>query len=125
MPVNSTSVNGGSPRKWYEAMIIRATQKKMMSAAVTSTLVGWNRSMSSVFSGQPSGEKVHSQLLNQVSSTSGSWVRAVPPHSGQDAGVSTAQISRPQPSQVQNGMRCPHHSCREMHQSRMLRIQLW
>jgi hypothetical protein len=53
-------------------MIIRATQKKMMSKPVTSTSVGWKVFSSGVFSGQPRVEKVHSAEENQVSSTSSS-----------------------------------------------------
>jgi hypothetical protein len=54
-------------------MIIRATQKKMMSKPVTSTrgrVEGLSRSVSS---GQPRVLKGHSAELNQVSSTSSSW----------------------------------------------------
>ena len=36
----STVLNGTSPRKWMPIIIMRATQKKMMSKPVTSTLVG-------------------------------------------------------------------------------------
>ncbi len=53
-------------------MIIRATQKKMMSKPVTSTSVGWKVFRNSVCCGQPSVEKVHRPELNQVSSTSSS-----------------------------------------------------
>ena len=53
-------------------MIIRATQKKMISPPVTRTLVGWNVSRSFVFSGQPIGENVQSHDENHVSSTSSS-----------------------------------------------------
>jgi hypothetical protein len=45
------------PVKCVVIMIIRATQKKMMSKPVTSTVLGRNRSCSTVFSGQPSVEK--------------------------------------------------------------------
>ena len=54
-------------------MIIRATQRKMMSRAVTRTSVGkkaWNSGVS--VSGQPSVANGQSAELNQVSSTSGS-----------------------------------------------------
>ena len=57
-------------------MIIRATQKKMMSKPVTSTLLGRNRSCSIVFAGQPSVEKGTSADEYQVSSTSSSRVSA-------------------------------------------------
>ena len=48
----------------------------------------------------------------------------MPPCIGQLSGSSTATITSPQSSQYQTGMRCPHHSWREMHQSRMFSIQL-
>ena len=54
-------------------MIIRATQKKMMSKPVTSTDDGRNVRSSQVSSGQPSVEWHHSADENQVSSTSSSW----------------------------------------------------
>ena len=55
-------------------IIMRATQKKMMSKPVTSTLVGVEALASSaVGSGQPSVENGHSAEENQVSSTSSSW----------------------------------------------------
>ena len=53
-------------------MIILATQKKMISKPVTSTSVGWKSFSSSVLSGQPKVENVHSAELNQVSRTSSS-----------------------------------------------------
>jgi hypothetical protein len=53
-------------------MIIRATQKKMMSKPVTSTSVGWKVFRVSGSLGQPRVPKVHSAELNQVSSTSSS-----------------------------------------------------
>src|SRR4051812_35595240 len=67
----------------------------------------------------------HSHDENHVSSTSGSWVSRAPPHFEQAVGGSTATVSSPQAgsSHVHTGMRCPHHSCREMHQSRMFVIQ--
>ncbi|MNZ76047.1 hypothetical protein D3C78_945420 [compost metagenome] len=60
-------------------MIIRATQKKMMSKPVTSTSVGWKVFRNSVCCGQPRVEKVHRPELNQVSSTSSSWRRTASP----------------------------------------------
>ena len=58
-------------------MTMRATQKKMMSKPVTSTLVGRKsskpRSRIASASGQPSVLKGHSADENQVSSTSLSW----------------------------------------------------
>ena len=53
-------------------MIMRATQKKMMSKPVTSTDDGRNVRSSRVSSGQPSVEWHHSADENHVSSTSGS-----------------------------------------------------
>ena len=56
-------------------IIIRATQKKMMSKPVTSTEVGYQRASSLVCSGQPMVEKGQSAEENQVSSTSSSCSR--------------------------------------------------
>ena len=53
-------------------MIIRATQKKMMSKPVTSTDDGRNLASSGVASGQPSVEWHQSAEENHVSSTSSS-----------------------------------------------------
>src|SRR6266481_6018480 len=68
-------------------------------------------------------EKGQSAELNHVSSTSGSCVSLLEPHFVHFAGAWRATIISLQPAQYQAGMRCPHHSCREMHQSRMLCIQ--
>ena len=57
-------------------MIIRATQKKMMSKPVTSTEDGRKVSRSGVFSGQPSEVNGTSAEENQVSSTSSSRLSA-------------------------------------------------
>ena len=38
--VKNTFLNGSSPANWNPAMIIRATQKKMMSGPVTRSPVG-------------------------------------------------------------------------------------
>ena len=62
--------NGTSPVKYTVVMIIRATQKKMMSKPVTSTDDGRKVSSSFVFAGQPSVEWHHSADENQVSRTS-------------------------------------------------------
>ena len=51
---------------------MRATQKKIMSKPVTSTLVGYQRLRSSVASGQPNVENGHSADENQVSKLSSS-----------------------------------------------------
>src|SRR5216683_7864199 len=64
--------NGTLPVKCMVIMIIRATQKKMMSKPVMSTDEGRKRSRSSVFSGQPSEENGTSAEENHVSSTSSS-----------------------------------------------------
>ncbi len=71
-PVMWTLRNGTSPMKCSVIMIIRATQKKMMSCPVTSTSVGWYISSSRVCSGQPSVPNVHIADENQVSRTSSS-----------------------------------------------------
>ncbi len=65
-----------------------------------------------------------SQLLNQVSSTSGSCSSS-PPHDGHSVGSSRdTTISPHSPErQYQTGIRWPHHSWRLMHQSRMFSSQ--
>ncbi len=70
-------------------------------------------------SGQPSVENGHSPLENQVSSTSSSC-RQPSPDGGSSSGP-TQTISPSGP--YQTGMRWPHHSWREMHQSCMLSTQ--
>src|SRR5580693_3889587 len=67
-------------------------------------------------------EKGHSAELNHVSNTSGSWVNLPEPHFVHLEGVSRETIISLQSPQYHAGMRCPHHSWREMHQSRILRI---
>src|SRR5664279_28098 len=63
-------------------------------------------------------ENGHSAEENQVSSTSGSCVQPAP------GGSSLGPTQRTSPSApYQTGIRCPHHSCREMHQSCMLSTQ--
>ena len=57
-------------------MIIRATQKKMMSKPVTSTVDGRNSAISFVSAGQPRVENGTIADEYQVSSTSGSRVSA-------------------------------------------------
>src|SRR6202012_2738165 len=98
-------------------IIILATQKNRMSYAVMSTLVGEKSRRSAVSSGQPSVENGHSAEENQVSRTSGSCV--------QPAGaVSSGPTQRASPSgPYQTGIRCPHQSWREMHQSCMSSTQ--
>src|SRR4051794_35541594 len=100
---------------------MRATQKKMMSKPVTRTDVGYQVARSFVSSGQPSVENGQSPDENQVSSTSGSWRSAVLPHVAHAVGSSRPTIVWPW-SQYHAGMRCPHQSCREMHQSWMFSI---
>src|SRR6266403_135507 len=104
-------------------IIMRATQKKMMSKPVTRTDVGYHVSRSRVFSGQPSVENGQRPEENQVSSTSGSWRRFSSSHCGHVFGSSRRTIVWPFFAQYHAGMRCPHHSCREMHQSWMFSIQ--
>src|SRR5579875_3361 len=68
-------------------------------------------------SGQPSVANGQSAELNQVSSTSVSSLSALTWHREHFVGVSRAVITSPHPSQYQTGIRCPHQSCREIHQS--------
>src|SRR3546814_6403498 len=74
MPVMDTSRNGTRPTRWSVIMIIRATQKKMMSKPVTSTLVGSatskTRSPIASSSGQPWVLNGNIADENQVSSRS-------------------------------------------------------
>ena len=74
-------------------------------------------------SGHPRVEKGQSAELNQVSRTSSSWTRCMPPHFGQAGGACMATATSPHPSQVQAGIWWPHQIWREMHQSRMFSIQ--
>src|ERR1700726_1995792 len=67
-------------------------------------------------------ENGHSAELNHVSSTSGSCVSLPEPHFVHFDGVSRATMISSQSPQYQAGIRCPHQSWREMHQSRILRI---
>ena len=75
-------------------------------------------------SGHPRVEKGHSAEENQVSRVSSSCFRAVQPHFGQAAGSSRLTTISPQSGQYHAGIRCPHHSWREIHQSRIFSIQL-
>src|SRR5262249_58031777 len=68
--------------------------------------------------GQPSVENGHSAEENQVSSTSGSCSQPSP--GGSSSGPTHVTLSF---GPYQTGIRCPHHSCREMHQSCMLSTQ--
>jgi hypothetical protein len=117
-------VNGTLPVKCAVIMTMRATQKKMMSKPVTSTDDGRNRSMSFVCSGQPSVEKGTSADENHVSSTSSSRFSLPVYASSSSLGCASARRARDvrfrRSSPYQAGMRWPHHSWREMHQSWML-----
>ena len=57
-----------------------------------------------------------------MSSTSVSW-RSGPAHCGHSVRSVRETCIAPSASQYQTGMRCPHQSWREMHQSRMFSIQ--
>src|SRR5687768_11796663 len=100
---------------------MRATQKKMMSKPVTSTLLGTkalNRSHSAARSvvspGQPRVENGHSAEENHVSSTSSSWRNA--PTGGvvacERASASSSPTKMLPASSDQAGMRWPHQSWR-------------
>src|SRR6202158_1005368 len=67
-------------------------------------------------------ENGHNAELNHVSSTSGSCVSLAEAHFAHFAGVTRATVISLQSPQYHAGIRCPHQSWREMHQSRMLRI---
>src|SRR4051794_6683047 len=104
-------------------MTMRATQKKMMSKPVTSTDDGRNIFASSVCSGQPIVENGTSADENQVSSTSSSRRNApVDPAAAAFAFASSSvRATKYWPaSSYHAGMRWPHHSWREMHQSWIL-----
>src|SRR5271163_3129533 len=106
-------------------MIMRTTQKKMMSKPVTTTEVGRNMRNSGVCSGQPSVEWHHSADENQVSSTSSSCLRALAGLFIFFAASSTLRATTTLPSASYHaGIRWPHQSWREMHQSRTLLSQL-
>src|SRR5260370_18852971 len=115
---------------------MRASQKNRMSYPLMSNVVGEKARRSEVSPGQPSVESGHRPELNHVSSTSGSCSSFSPPHfehfSGGLAGTawpstiatreSRAGIIPPQgPCQI--GIRWPHPSSREMHQSPTLASQ--
>src|SRR5262249_14113523 len=102
-------------------MAMRATKKKMRSKPVTSTEVGYQVRSSGVPSGQPRVENGQSPDENQVSRTSGSWCTA-PPHFGHAVRSTRETWTEPSLSQYQAGIRCPHQSCREIHQGRMFCI---
>src|SRR5579883_2975854 len=66
-------------------------------------------------------ENGHRAELNHVSNTSGSCLSVLDPHLVHFVGGVRDTMISPH-SQYHAGMRCPHHTWREMHQSRMLRI---
>src|SRR5580692_619556 len=72
--------------------------------------------------GQPKTETGNSPDENQVSSTSVSCVIFSDPQCAQAVGSTRATVILWQVAQCHAGIRCPHQSCREMHQSWMLRI---
>ena len=115
-PCTYTSRNGTLPVKCSDIITIRATQKKMMSKPVTSTEVGRKVLSSLVSCGQPSVENGHNAEENQVSSTSSSWRNFVWPACLRASSSLRATNILPC-SSCHAGMRCPHHSWREMHQS--------
>src|SRR5215475_4780718 len=96
-------------------IIMRATQKKMMSKPVTRTDVGYHVARSGVCSGQPSVENGHRPDENHVSRTSGSW-RSAPPHCGHAVRSVRETWIESSLSQYQAGIRWPHQSWRETHQ---------
>src|SRR5690554_5003843 len=129
-PVTKTVLNGtcglpfSSLRKCIVIMIIRATQKKMMSNPVTNTSVGWKVLRSSVCSGHPKVENVHSADENHVSNTSSSCRNGISPRLCLLRTSSSLRPTYTLPcSSYHAGIRCPHHNCREMHQSWISRIQ--
>src|SRR4249920_3398043 len=104
-------------------MTMRATQKKMMSKPVTSTDEGKYRSSAGLLvSGycgvQSSVENGHRADENQVSRTSSSCTRGLPCASAFASVSSCATYTLPLLS-YHAGMRWPHQSWREMHQSWM------
>src|SRR6201996_3527003 len=72
--------------------------------------------------GHPSEVNGSRPELNHVSSTSVSCVISAESQYSHTCGVSRATVIPPHFPQCHAGMRCPHHSWREMHQSWMLRI---
>ena len=95
----------------------------MMSNPVTSTSVGKYFFSSSVGSGQPSVPMGHRPELNQVSSTSGSRVSALPGAMACASASVAAQYWLPSAS-YQTGIWWPHHSWRLMVQGSMFSSQL-
>ena len=100
-------------------MIMRDTQKKMMSLPVTSTEEGRNTSRSGVLSGQPSELNGTSWDENQVSSTSGSRRRGPLMPCFWRTSASVLPTKTLPPSSYQAGIWWPHQSWREIGQSLM------
>src|SRR5437867_12536232 len=106
-------------------MIMRTTQKKMMSKPVTSTDEGKKKRSSCVASGQPGVAWHHSADENQVSSTSSSCRSARAGWPAFFAASSALCATKTLPaSSYHAGMRWPHQSWREMHQSCTFSSQL-
>src|SRR5947208_15669114 len=87
--------NGMSPISSSPAMIIRASQRKMIPRSVELTSFGYHARSSGVSSGQPSVANGHNADENQVSSTSSSWPSSVDPHSTQASGGDSATVICP------------------------------
>ncbi len=86
---------------------------------MTSTVFGIELRQVAVCSGQPSVENGHSPEENQVSSTSVSWCQPSPVGGSSSGPTQTVSPFGP----YQTGMRWPHHSWRQMHQSCRLSTQ--
>src|SRR5712672_1238716 len=108
---------GTLPVKWRVIMIMRATQKKMMSLPVTSTEEGRNTSRSFVLSGQPSELNGTSCDENQVSRTSGSRLKEEVMLCFFLISSSVLPTNTFPFSSYHAGIWCPHQICLEMHQS--------
>mmetsp|Transcript_6434 Transcript_6434/g.15752 ORF Transcript_6434/g.15752 Transcript_6434/m.15752 type:complete len:205 (+) Transcript_6434:177-791(+) len=143
-PCMYTVLKGAWPVSSMPIIIMRATQKKRMSCPVSSRVVGCHPAFMSgaLKSGQPRGENGKRPDENHVSSTSSSWKSSTAPLARPGASASSssalarasstlrATMGSPRSSQLapsavlrrgyHAGMRCPHHSCRETHQSWML-----
>jgi hypothetical protein len=111
------------PVKWRVAMIMRATQKKMMSLPVTSTLEGKNKSRSGVCSGQPRELNGTSCEENHVSRTSGSRLKTAEILCFFRTSSSLLPTKTLPLSSYQAGIWWPHQSWREMVQSWMFSSQ--
>src|SRR5262249_5496854 len=104
---------------------MRTTQKKMMSKPVMSTDEGQNVLSSGVSLGHPNVEWHHSADENHVSSTSSSCLSALTGLPDLFAASSGLRATKMLPSvSYHAGMRWPHQSWRDMHQSWTLASQL-